>query len=266
VEPDQSRPGFETRQYNARANGQPKCHHQPRPIHVRRGASLPESQQAAHRAARGIHTSALAQGSRLLCTAHDVGRHNTVDKITGYCLQHGLPMRDRILLTSGRVSSEMLNKAARMGVPVVISHTSPTSLSVELARAWDITFIGYARGRNFRLYAGAHRLTGNGLRRNPPLPPPGNGFSLGNEVVEKLGIHGSRAHQKHADPLAMQLRAQGLTPAAQREFARHVLVVVGNPLMPQDGTDKNHLGDPYSSPGESRPGGKKQPARSRGRP
>ena len=113
-----------------------------------------------YHAARGIHTSALAQGSKLLCTAHDVGRHNTVDKITGYCLQHDMPMRDRILLTSGRVSSEMLNKAARMGVPVVISHTSPTSLSIELARAWDITFIGYARGQNFRLYAGGHRLMG----------------------------------------------------------------------------------------------------------
>lgn len=113
-----------------------------------------------HRMAGGIHTSALAEEDRLVCTVEDIGRHNTVDKLAGYCLLRGLAMRDRFLLTSGRVSSEMLAKAARMRVPVVISRTSPTSLAVDLAQAWGITLIGYARGRGFRVYAGQHRLKG----------------------------------------------------------------------------------------------------------
>jgi FdhD protein len=67
-------------------------------------------------------------------------------------------MQGRILLTTGRVSSEMVSKMGRMGVPVAISRTSPTSLSVQLAQAWSITLIGYVRRRSFRVYAGAERI------------------------------------------------------------------------------------------------------------
>ncbi|MBC7228093.1 MAG: formate dehydrogenase accessory sulfurtransferase FdhD [Thermoflexales bacterium] len=113
-----------------------------------------------YRQVRGLHTSALAEGEDLLCVAEDVGRHNTVDKLAGLCLRQGRSMRDLILLTTGRVSSEMLVKAARMGTPVVISLSSPTSLAAELARLWNIALIGYARGDRFRVYAGARRLAG----------------------------------------------------------------------------------------------------------
>ena len=108
--------------------------------------------------AGGLHVAALADEERLVCAAEDIGRHNTVDKIAGLCLQKGLPMRDRILLSSGRISSEMVNKAARMQVPVVVSRTSPTSLSVQMAREWHITLIGYAQRRRFRIYAGEERV------------------------------------------------------------------------------------------------------------
>jgi FdhD protein len=120
---------------------------------LQRAASL-------YRQAHGIHTSALAEGNGLVCVAEDVGRHNTLDKLSGISLLGPVPTENRILLTSGRVSSEMLTKAARMGVPVVISRTSPTSISIELARAWNITLIGYARGKGFRCYAGRERLSG----------------------------------------------------------------------------------------------------------
>jgi FdhD protein len=108
--------------------------------------------------ARGVHTSALSDGETLLVVAEDVGRHNTLDKIAGHCQLRGIPTSGRILLTTGRISSEMLRKAARMGVPVVISRTSPTALSVALARAWGMTVVGYARAGRFTTYAGRARI------------------------------------------------------------------------------------------------------------
>jgi FdhD protein len=107
----------------------------------------------------GVHTAALAKGEQLVHVAEDVGRHNALDKIAGAGLRQGWPMHEHILLTTGRVSSEMVNKAARMGVPIVISRTSPTSLSIQLAQAWGITLIGYTRRRSFRVYAGEERVT-----------------------------------------------------------------------------------------------------------
>lgn len=121
---------------------------------------MQQLQEAAvlYRRSRGVHTSALSAGQRLLVVAEDVGRHNTLDKLRGECLQRGLPTADGILLTTGRVSSEMLRKAADMEVPVVVSRTSPTSLSLTLAEAWDMTLIGYVCGRRMRVYTGAWRL------------------------------------------------------------------------------------------------------------
>jgi len=113
---------------------------------------------ALYRRAGGVHGAALAEGERLLCVAEDVGRHNTLDKITGACLRQGRPMAGRILLTTGRISSEMVSRVAHMGVPIVISHTSPTSLSVQLAEAWGVTLIGYTRRHSFRAYAGGERV------------------------------------------------------------------------------------------------------------
>ncbi|MGD2142995.1 MAG: formate dehydrogenase accessory sulfurtransferase FdhD [Anaerolineae bacterium] len=114
-----------------------------------------------YRRAGGVHTAALAAmdgDGRLICAAEDIGRHNTLDKIAGHCLRNGESTKDSVLLTSGRVSSEMVSKAARMAVPVVVSRTSPTSLSLELAEAWGLTLIGYARRRSFRVYSGAERV------------------------------------------------------------------------------------------------------------
>jgi FdhD protein len=107
---------------------------------------------------RGVHTSALSDGHSLLLVAQDVGRHNTIDRLWGKALKQGLETKGRLLIASGRISSEMLNKAVKMQVPIVISRTSPTSLSVELGRAWRVTVIGYARGPSFRVYSAPERI------------------------------------------------------------------------------------------------------------
>jgi len=111
-----------------------------------------------YREVRGIHTSALSDGQRLLLLTEDVGRHNTIDKLRGLALMQGMDTQDMILFSSGRISSEMLNKAARMGVPIVISRTSPTSLSVALAQAWGIMLVGYVRQNRMNVYAREERL------------------------------------------------------------------------------------------------------------
>jgi FdhD protein len=107
-----------------------------------------------YKASRGIHGAALADPEGVLLVAEDVGRHNAVDKIKGEALLRDISTVDRILLSTGRVSSEMLLKAARMGVPIVASRTSPTEMAVGLAEQLNITVCGYVRPDGFNLYAG----------------------------------------------------------------------------------------------------------------
>jgi FdhD protein len=107
-----------------------------------------------YRAFRGIHGAALADGDRLFVVAEDVGRHNAVDKIKGEALLKGISTEDKILLSTGRISSEMLLKAARMGVPLVASRTSPTEMALSLAEQLGLTVVGYVRADSLNLYAG----------------------------------------------------------------------------------------------------------------
>jgi FdhD protein len=107
-----------------------------------------------YQSSRGIHGAALSDGDALLVVAEDVGRHNAVDKLKGEALLRGVPTEDRILLSTGRISSEMLLKAARMGVPIVASRTSPTEMAVALAEQLNITVCGYVRPDGLNLYAG----------------------------------------------------------------------------------------------------------------
>jgi FdhD protein len=114
--------------------------------------------QSLYRETGGVHTSALSDGERILLAAEDIGRHNTLDKIAGLCLREGIWPEKRILITTGRISSEMLQKAARMDVPILISRTSPSSLSIEMAERYGITLIGYARRHRFNVYSNPQRV------------------------------------------------------------------------------------------------------------
>lgn len=114
--------------------------------------------QVLYRETGGVHSSALSDGEKIVVATEDIGRHNTLDKISGLCLRNGISPETRILVTTGRISSEMLQKAARMNVPMLISRTSPSSLSIEMAERYGITLIGYARTHRFNVYSNAQRV------------------------------------------------------------------------------------------------------------
>ena len=114
--------------------------------------------QTLYRETGGVHTSALSDGEKIIVVAEDIGRHNTLDKIAGLCLMNQASPGTRILITTGRISSEMLQKAARLNVPILISRTSPSSLSIEMAERYGITLIGYARRHRFNVYTNAQRV------------------------------------------------------------------------------------------------------------
>ncbi len=115
-------------------------------------------QMELYRLSGGVHASALSDTRNLLLVSEDIGRHNTLYKILGECLMKGLETRDGMLMSTGRVSSEMLLKASLMQAPIIVSRTSPTGRAVSLARDLGITLIGYARGNRLTVYSHPERL------------------------------------------------------------------------------------------------------------
>jgi FdhD protein len=108
--------------------------------------------------ARGIHTAILAEDDRVLLQVEDIGRHNCLDRLAGAALMRGVDTEGRILMSSGRISSEMINKARRLRTPIICSRTSPTALSVGLAERWNITLVAYLRQHRMRVYSHPERL------------------------------------------------------------------------------------------------------------
>ncbi len=105
----------------------------------------------------GMHSAAVGDGSILL-VAEDLGRHNTMDRIAGEALLKGIDLAGMMLVTSGRVSTELVAKAALLGITLIASRTSPTDMAIKIAEESGITLVGYVRGGKFDLYCHPERL------------------------------------------------------------------------------------------------------------
>jgi len=121
----------------------------------------------AYRGSGGIHSAGAWDGERLLLFAEDIGRHNTIDRIAGEAFLGGVDLAGRILVASGRVSSEMAAKAGSLGISVIASRTSPTDLAVKICGELGITLVGYVRGRRFNVYTHPARIAAAAAERIP---------------------------------------------------------------------------------------------------
>lgn len=120
-------------------------------------AELQEQSEVFH-ATGGLHNAAISDGAQFYIHRQDIGRHNALDKLYGYCIEHHISVRDKILIFSGRISSEILIKAAKIGVGMIISKSAPTTLAVQLAEDLNITAIGFVRDGHFNIYSHPERV------------------------------------------------------------------------------------------------------------
>lgn len=112
----------------------------------------------AFRLTGGLHNAALCTPEANLVMRSDIGRHNALDKIYGHCLLQGIPTKDAVVAFSGRLSSEVVLKVAKLGAGVVLSKSAPTTLAIDLAHDLGITAVGFIRGGSLNVYSHAHRI------------------------------------------------------------------------------------------------------------
>ncbi|PKN16307.1 MAG: formate dehydrogenase family accessory protein FdhD [Deltaproteobacteria bacterium HGW-Deltaproteobacteria-23] len=111
-----------------------------------------------YRSHGGIHAAAVGDGERMLLCAEDIGRHNTLDRIAGEALLKGIDLAGTVLVTTGRISTEMAAKAALLGICLIASRTSPTDMAIKLCEDSGITLVGYLRYGRFQVYSHQQKL------------------------------------------------------------------------------------------------------------
>ncbi len=110
-------------------------------------------------ATHGVHSAALCDGKSMVVFNEDIGRHSAIDKIFGKCLLEDIPTENRLIMSSGRITSEILHKVARRGIPIIISISAPTSLGVKIADELGITLIGSVKGKKMNVYTHDWRVS-----------------------------------------------------------------------------------------------------------
>jgi len=113
-----------------------------------------------HRTTGGIHIVALLDTDKILCVSEDIGRHNALDRVIGYGLRNGVNFSRTLIVSSGRISSEMVRKCLLANIPMIVSRSATTTLAVEIAAKAGITVIGFARGKKLNIYTHAERVVG----------------------------------------------------------------------------------------------------------
>ncbi len=117
-----------------------------------------------HKKTGGVHIMSLSDGKSLIISREDIGRHNAVDKLHGYCLQNGVDCSTKIFLSSGRISNEIIEKVCFMGVKIAVSRATVTDLARKKAEDHGVTLIGFARGERFNIYSHPERIIINNRR------------------------------------------------------------------------------------------------------
>ena len=108
----------------------------------------------------GVHNTALCDTNQILISRMDIGRHNALDKIYGHCLRNNISITGKVIAFSGRISSEILLKVAKIGCEIVLSKSAPTKLALELAHDLGITVVGFIRGDSCNIYTHPERIEG----------------------------------------------------------------------------------------------------------
>lgn len=118
-----------------------------------------------YRQTHGVHNTALATPSEILVFRDDIGRHNAVDMIVGHAFLKNIPLKDKLLITTGRLTSEIVIKTAKIGIPFIASRNTATTLAVQIAKSLGITLVGYVRAGKLTVYSGNERI-----ESPPPVP------------------------------------------------------------------------------------------------
>lgn len=126
---------------------------------IQRLMKLLHQSSALYRIAGGVHNAALCDTEGIILFRDDIGRHNAIDKIHGECFLEGVDVGDKLLFTTGRISSEILIKAGKLGVPILVSRSSPTGLALDLAERTGITVIAQVRGGGLSVYTHPERIS-----------------------------------------------------------------------------------------------------------
>ena len=179
-------------------------------------AALPEHlRQPAFVRTGGMHATGLfTAGGELVLAREDVGRHNAMDKVVGRALRDGLlPLHGRILCVSGRLSFELVQKAAVAGAPILVGVGAPTSLAIALAADRNMTLAGFARGDSVNVYSGAERVQRD-ARSLRLLPAQRRGAAARGRADARRGLRAARAPDARGARLAAGPRRQA--PRAAR--------------------------------------------------